>query len=230
MKARELQIYILQTICDCDDNDCYCAVPLAIKFLVPNADLPQHQSRSTVSRQIRRDFSPSRFVLTASSEEESSVPSGIPYAVIDTNTGIPTIISEEIGDSVKSTGNDVNFGFVPRSTVSACVDGAGSGTGPFSSNGSESVNNSGKNDGNSVDVRISFDTTKVVNAFVTSVEEGTHSEDLEMPPEKEREQHHVQQLLYNWSSTLAGPHCLSLRSELMRYHPIDRGRFHLIAN
>ena len=101
------------------------------------------------------------------------------------------------------------------------------------------MNNSGKNDGDSVDVRIiiekdpnglPFDTTKVVNAFVTSVEEGTHSEGLEMPPEKEREQHHVQQLLYSWSSTLAGPHCLSLRSELMRYHPIDRGRFHLIAN
>ena len=55
MNARELQRFVLQIIHDCDDNDYYCAVPLIIKFLVPNAYVPQHQECcSTVSCQIQR--------------------------------------------------------------------------------------------------------------------------------------------------------------------------------
>ena len=114
----------------------------------------------------------------------------------------------------------------------------GSGTSPFS--GDESMNNDDTNDDDSVDVRIivekdlnghSFATMTVVIACASSVEgaiphflTNAHSVEPEMPPEKGTEQHRVTELSHNWPSTFKGPHRLSLASERMRYHPIDRGR------
>jgi hypothetical protein len=241
MKKRDLQSFILKTLCDCDDNDCYCAVPLIIKFSVPIAVIPRYQRRPTVSRQIIQNSSASRLVAILSSDDKSSVLISVPFAVKDTNGGILTIISETMRDSVKSTYNNVQ-----RMSFIVSAAGAGSSNGTLSGNDNESMSNDDTNDGDSIDVRIivekdllghSFAATTVVNARGTSVEgnitychTNKQSEDVEMQPEKETEQHRVAQLLHNWPSTFAGPHRLSLPSELMRYHPIDRGRCRLIAN
>jgi hypothetical protein len=222
------------------DNDCYCAVPLIIKFSEPIATRPRYQRRPTVSCQIIQCSAP-RVVPSVSSDDESSVLIGAPYAVKDTNGGILTIISETFRDSFKPTGNDV-----PRMTFCVSPADTGSGTGPFFGYDNENINNEDTNDGDSVDVRIivekdlrghSFAATTVVNAFGTSAEgnidhwlTNKHSEDVAMLPEKETEEHRVAQLLYTWPSTFAGPHRLPLPNELMKYHPIDRGRFYSIAS
>ena len=57
-RAMEIGVFLpmnARAIHDCDDNDCYCAVPLIIKFLVPNANVPNHQECcTTVPCQIQR--------------------------------------------------------------------------------------------------------------------------------------------------------------------------------
>jgi hypothetical protein len=70
MKSRDLQSFILQKLRECNANDHYLAVPLLIKFLVSNADLPRRHCRVKEPPRINRS-SASRFLPNVLSNEES---------------------------------------------------------------------------------------------------------------------------------------------------------------
>lgn len=250
MKRRELQSLILQNLCDCNANERYFAVPLLIKFSVSNADLKGRHGRFKEPPRIARS-SASRLVPNKLSNEERSIVNDVPYAAKDTNGGSPSINSATPRDCVKLTGNDVYCCEAPRMASSFSASPTGSAcTLPFSGSDSEGKNNDDINSDDLVDVCIIIEkgrnshasvSATVINACGLSSAEGnvthcvtnTYCEDAEMPSKRDTERHHhvasrkVQLLLHNGVSTIASPHYLSLPSELMRYHPIDRGRSQL---
>jgi hypothetical protein len=118
------------------------------------------------------------------------------------------------------------------SSVSASPSGYG--TGPFSgTNDSEGKKNDDITNGDLVDVCIIIKRDETNHASVTTTVINTCGMSAEgnvtMPSRQDTGQHHiatteVQLLFHDGPFAIARPQCLSLLSELMRYHPIDRGR------
>ena len=206
MKRRDLQSFILQNLRDCNANDLSFAVPLLIKFLVSNADLPRRHRRVKEPPRITR--SPAyRFVPNVLSNKQSSMANGVPYAANDTNANNPTITSATIIDCVEPTGNDIYCCDAPRMVTSASNSCKGSGTDPFFGHDGEGMNNDDISNDDLVDVRIIVEKGRNGHTAVsaTGITAGgmsakghvnhrvtnTNSEDAEMPSKRDTaEQHH----------------------------------------